>query len=599
MTITTLKTQPAPRFWPALLLIAFLASFITASLAPPFSAPDEFDHIKRAYMFGQGQLLLHSENGSPSGGNIDAGLAEYMDSFTALPGHNSQKISGAELIHAGEVAWKGKNVFVTPVGTSYYFPALYAPQAIGLMAGKTLGLSVNKSYRLARLLTLLTCLSLLILACRIFPPPPAVIAVLVLPMNVFLFAAPSLDGLTTSTAALALAAFMRIAIHRREARDWVVWVCLVSLCLVCTSRANAAPFLLLPFAVWWFTRDRRHLFASIMLAVFVVGWTVFTIKTTVYPPGPRHIDQMAKLASYIKHPEAFFKILYATLADSGVRGYYFSSFIGSLGWLDTSLPIWSYRIFGLLLLIAAVFSFARDAIIEQPLACSLLIVCAIGTVLMTYLAMLVQWTIGDSAIIQGVQGRYFMIPALAIMFALGGDFTPRSSIAYRISIGAAGAIALLAAYFVPQAVAMRYFMAQEPNTTAFQSSLTPTQALGRNAVVPVALDPSQAARPMELSGIDIMFGTYNRSNPGNAELRAWTRSGEITTVQFELSSLVDNAYHHFPLDGKRYVGAEIVSRGGEGVSVWTVRIGDKVQMACIALQDDAGNITATPGCPSL
>jgi len=599
MTITTLKAQPAPRFWPALLLIAFLASFITATLAPPFSAPDEFDHIKRAYMFGQGQLLLHSENGSPSGGNIDAGLAEYMDFFTALPGHNAQKISGTELIHAGEVAWKGKNLFVTPVGTSYYFPALYAPQAIGLMAGKTLGFSVNRSYRLARLLTLFTCLVLLILACRIFPPPPAVIAVLVLPMNVFLFASPSLDGITTSTAALALATFMRIAVQRREVRGWVVWVFMVSLGLVCTSRANAAPFLLLPFAGWWFTRDRRHLLAAIILAVVVVGWTVFTINSTVYPPGPRHIDQMARLASYVIHPGAFFKILYATLADAGVRGYYISSFIGSLGWLDTSLPVWSYRIFGLLFLIAAAFSFSRDAVAEQPLACSLLVLCAIATLLMTYLAMLVQWTIGDSAIIQGVQGRYFMIPALAIMFALGGDLTPRASVTYRIAISAAGAIALLAAYLVPQTVAMRYFMTQEPKSTSFHSSLAATQALSRDAAIPVALNPSQAAQPAGLSGIDIMFGTYNRSNPGDAELRAWTRNGETTTVQFALSSLADNTYHHFPLEGKPYVGAEIVSRGGEGVSVWTVRIGDNVQMACVATQDNSEHTTTTPGCPAL
>ncbi|QDE38497.1 DUF2142 domain-containing protein [Luteibacter pinisoli] len=598
MTITTLSARPAPRIWPAFLLVTFIVSLILGALMPPFSAPDEFDHIKRAYMFGQGQLLLHSQSGSPSGGYVDSGLVDFMDAFGALPGHNAQKISGAELDHAGAIAWTGTDRFVTPVGTSYYFPALYAPQAIGLSTGKALGLSVNKSYRLARLFALVTCLLLLAFACRIFPPPPAVMAVLVLPMNLFLFASPSLDGMTTATAAVALAAFMRLATERQASPSWVFWVFAVALLLVGACRANAAPFLLLPFVVWWFMRDRRSLAVAVALGVAVVGWTLFTMKYTVYPPGARHIDHTARLASYIIHPGRFFSILYATLADPGVRGYYISSFIGALGWLDTSLPVASYRIFGILFLIAFAFSFSRDAIVEHRLARGVLVLCAIATLLMTYLAMLVQWTIGDSPIIQGVQGRYFMIPALAIAFAFGGDYLPRASVPHRIGIAAAGLILLLAAYLTPQTVAMRYFAENDPVASRIQTTLVPTAVLTRDHALGVSLNPSQVAEPAALSSMDVMFGTYNRSNPGDAELRVWTRDGDTTIVPFQLASLTDNGYHRFPLGGKRYIGAEIVSRGGEGVSVWTVRIGDSVQLSCVGTLDDAGHVLTTLGCPA-
>ncbi|MGN6478597.1 DUF2142 domain-containing protein [Luteibacter sp.] len=598
MTIRTVAARPIPRFWPAFLFALFVVSLVISALIPPFSAPDEFDHIKRAYMFSQGQVLLHSVDGSASGGQVDAGLLDFMDAFGTLPGHNAQKISGDELDRAGSIRWAGTSRFATPIGTAYYFPAIYAPQALGLATGKAMGLTVSKSYRLARVLTLGTCLLLLGFACRILAPPPAVIAVLVLPMNLFLFASPSLDGMTTSMAMVALAAFMRIAVEMRRTPAWVFWTFAIALFLVGACRANAAPFLLLPFAAWWFMRDRRSLGVAIGLSLIVVGWTLFTMKATIYPPGPRHIDHTAKLVSYVLHPGNFFRILYATLADAGVRDYYFSSFIGALGWLDTSLPVASYRYFGILLLVAVAFSFSRDAIAEQRLARGVLVVSAIGTVLMTYLAMLVQWTIGDSPIIQGVQGRYFMIPALAFAFALGADRAPRDSAPQRIAIAATALILLMAVYLTPQALASRYFMANQPAAVAIHADLVPTPALTHDGATPVAIPASQASEPAELSSVAIMFGTYNRSNAGEAELRAWTRDGQVTTVVFPLSSLADNQYHHFALEGRRYVRMEIASRGGEGVSVWNTRLGEGTVVSCTVITDTAGHSTSTTGCPA-
>ncbi|WP_170207524.1 DUF2142 domain-containing protein [Luteibacter pinisoli] len=581
-----------------MLLALFVISAVIAALTPPFSAPDEFDHIQRAYMIGQGQLLLHSVHGSPSGGAVDTGMLEFMDVFGALPHHKDQKISATELARAGAIRWAGKDTFVAPAPTAYYFPALYAPEAVALSVSKGLGLSVSSSYQLARLAALVSCILLLSLACRIYPPPAAMLAILALPMNLFLVASPTLDGMATSVAALCLATFMRLSTERGAAPRWVFWTFAASLFLLATCRANAAPFLLLAFAVWWFLRDRRSMVVAVALSVLVVTWTLLTIRTTVYPPGPHSIDHGMRLASYLIHPFSFFEKLYATLANPDMRGFYFSSFIGTLGWLDTSLSASTYAIFGVLLLIAAAFSFSPDDNREQRTARVLLVICAIGMVLMTYLAMLVQWTAGDSPIIRGVQGRYFTIPALALAFAIGAGRTDRFSALNRVAIGAAAVILLIATFVTPQALAARYLTQDMPAGDALRPALVLTPQLSKGGSLAVMLSAEQAAQPAELSSIDVGFGRGGLIPSGNAELRAWTRDGQVTLRPFVLSSLADNQYYHFALEGKRYVGMEIVSSDGDGVGIWNVRLGDAVQMACVVATDTSGHTTTTTGCPA-
>jgi uncharacterized membrane protein len=575
-----------------------IVCYFVAAITPPFQAPDEFDHIKRAYMLGKGQMLLHSEAGSPSGGMVDSGLVEYMGRFSTLPAKAGRKVSDDELKNAGDIHWAGTDTFETPVGTSYYFPALYAPQAIGLMTGKALGASLSQSYRLARFLTLFTCFALIFLAWRIFPPPPVMLAVLALPMNIFLLASPSLDGMTTATAIVALAAFMRISTDRVTTPTWVLYTFAIALGLVVACRANAAPFLILPFAVWWMLRDRRSLVMAAVVAVAVMAWTLYTVKFTVYPPGPRHIDHLARLLSYVLHPGRFASILYSTLSNGPVLSYYGTSFIGVLGWLDTPFNMGTYYVMTALLVIALLFSLSPDTLSEQRLSRGLLVLCAIGMLLMTYLAMLVQWTIGDPDIIQGVQGRYFMIPVIALAFALCGEARPRAGLPNRVAMFAAAALLAFTTYAMAQTLVYRYYMAASQPTASFQPVLKATPSVQPNAAIPIVLSPAQTNEPAALDRIDIMFGTYARAHPGGAVLRMTTNSGETLAIPFELSSLVDNGYRRFDLDGKRYVRGQIVSDGGEGVSVWDSRIGDSLEMTCAITHTHDGQVVRTIGCPA-
>ncbi|WP_435004600.1 DUF2142 domain-containing protein [Xanthomonas arboricola] len=585
----------APQVWPLFLVAALLVSLLFSAITPPFQAPDEFDHVKRAYMLGQGQILLKSVDGSPSGGYLDSGLVAYMERFTPLKGVAARKISSDELLAAGDLQWTGKPQFQTAVGTAYYFPLMYAPQALGLGMGKALDLSVGKSYRLARLLELLTCGILLMLAFRLHRPSAAILVLLALPMNLFLFGTAVLDPMATSVALLSICAFMRVSVDRHEASNWTMAALSIGVLLLCACRANMLPMLLLPFLAWWMVRERRQLYIAIAIAVFVVAWTLFTVKTTVYPAGGRQLDHAGRLLHFVSHPGELFSILYATWTDMGRMSFYSVSFIGVLGWLDTPFSPGFYKFAAIALFAVIALSLNLDGWRGQALPRSALVVICAGSILMTFLALLVQWTDPASPTVDGVQGRYLLIPLMCLVMALTADHRPRNSIQFQASHMLAGLMLCVTAYSSAALLVQRYYtvpvqMVQD----AFE--LKPSPPLTVDQTVQLHFSPAQQDSPAPLDRIGIRFGTYMTRHKGQAELRVWTHDGTTTVVPFELASLVDNGYAEFVLEGKPYVGGEVVARDGTGVSIWESHGKDSIR-SCVLMHTQKHVALLAQGCP--
>ncbi len=86
------------------------------------------------------------------GGEIDPALGDFMIRFSALPHHPENRIDDQALQQAASVQWSSATKFEPAFATAYNLPVLYAPQAVGLTVGESIGLSVNQSYRLARCL---------------------------------------------------------------------------------------------------------------------------------------------------------------------------------------------------------------------------------------------------------------------------------------------------------------------------------------------------------------------------------------------------------------------------------------------------------------
>src|SRR5690606_10680286 len=119
-----------------------VVSFLNTALIPPFQSPDEFDHIKRAYLLTRGQIVLETVEGHSSGGFVDTGLLTYMSTYEQLPFKPQLQLSKEMVLDTKYVPWSGEKEFSAAPGTGYYFPLIYAPQAIGLAVGELSGLSV-------------------------------------------------------------------------------------------------------------------------------------------------------------------------------------------------------------------------------------------------------------------------------------------------------------------------------------------------------------------------------------------------------------------------------------------------------------------------
>lgn len=389
--------------------VLFVSAICTTAVTPPFQSPDEFAHVQRAYLLSKGMVLLES-----SGGMIDTGLVSYMNAYQRYPFHPHRKVSPEAATSADDIEWSGTKQFVYNPAAAY-FPIAYAPQAFGLAMGEALSLSVDTSYRLARLCALLASLALLFIAFRVFNPPLVVLALLIIPMSLFQISSASLDGVANSAAILGISAFARVAVDRRATRPWVLWTLFVTTLIVVTSREYLVPMLLLVFGAFFFTRQRKCISVGLFLTFAIAAW-VWLAMTTAANPSPSGLTVAEGIAYYATHPMALIDVFANTLANDIL--FYAASFVGILGWLDAPLRIVDYAVFCALILLLLVAALRFKGSSKTWGARTLLLVSSVVSLLVMFLWMLIAWTQHPASKIEGVQGRYFLIPIVMIAYAL-------------------------------------------------------------------------------------------------------------------------------------------------------------------------------------
>lgn len=406
-------------------LLAFIALTALSRLVPPMQSPDENSHLMRAAMLAKGQWSLQvAPEGTPRELN---GLGGWVDKNLALFGYESLAIatrqnskSPLELRqHHQALSWAGDQLFYPVPGTGYYFPLIYAPQALALRLGETLGLGIAISYQLARSLTLLSVCLITALAWRRFAPNAAVVAVATLPMAVFQAVSPTLDGLTTALALLAIGEFLRQLSSPAPADNgpaWALWACLF---LVVTSRIHLAPMLLMPLYLAWRQRSWHSWSGGLVLLAACAAWVVYAMVNITDARVVREHSTTEILRAYLTHPLSFLRLVVDTLVHESNLTFYAQSFIGILGWLDTPLVAPSYPLIGAALLAALLTSvpWRNEGASAATRLC--LVVVSASAVLLTFLALAATWTPYPAIAIEGVQGRYFLVPALLACYALG------------------------------------------------------------------------------------------------------------------------------------------------------------------------------------
>lgn len=396
----------------------FLFACATLSvIIPPFQSPDEHDHIKRAYLLSKGVITLDRLEGNSSGGYVDSGLLHFMGSYGLVKG----KLSAEQISSHGKIEWSGQRVYSTAPGTAYYFPAIYLSQALGLGFGELFKLTVDHSYRLARVFVLLTIGLLFYAAFRLYPPNPLVLALIVIPMTLFQFSSAGLDGVSTALAVFSISAFLKITTNSGASYTWVQYSFALAIAVLASSRIHALPLLILLAATFFYTKHRRSLFLFSAVSLFIFGWTLFALRTTVDLRVSIGESASNIVLYYLLNPAQFFSVLWQTLSDKDLQNLYWRSFFGILGWLDTPFQSWHYSLFGFILLLVALFTFSFEHIRSEWSQKLLLFTVSVISVLFIFFALLVTWSPHPANLILGVQGRYFLIPLIILAYSVAGS----------------------------------------------------------------------------------------------------------------------------------------------------------------------------------
>lgn len=437
-------------------IVCALCFFYIFSVKPPFSSPDEGNHISRSSALLHGEILLHQEGGQgSSGGTIDNSIDQYAVWFGELMRSKDPKEVNKRIQLMKELQFNDISYFHPMPNVAFYFPAIYVPQAASLFIGKVAGLSVYQTYMLMNAVTFALVLLMLWAANKIYAIPLPVYAVLVAPMAMFQMMSPTIDGLTIGLTVLSLSIFMALLNSKLE-ESKIAMTVFMSFCifLVASSRANLIPLTLMPLLLFWKKRDRIFLFAFASTFLLSALWTVYNIASVKDVSMTNHVgvSNLQVMVHYVTHPLETVRVVINTITSGIYIDSYRGGLFGSVAWQDAPVSQHAYNGFQYILLLALIF-FLRPSYIKNNKATALFTLSIfLLTVILIFLALLIQWSPFPTNEIIGVQGRYFIIPLIILAYSLYGEGEHKTWTKVAILV-----VSLLSVYSVHEALLQRYF----------------------------------------------------------------------------------------------------------------------------------------------
>jgi uncharacterized membrane protein len=409
-------------------IIGLTTAITLAVCMPPMMNPDEIAHFSRADQISRGHIIGQRFDARTAGGEIAVGIGAVNWALREVPMHPAVKVTKEMISEANAAHWTDGVTRGGFANSVVYPPVFYIPSAIGIEIGKGLNLRVTDTLYISRILSAVTSVAIGAIAVFVSgTAAPWVFTILTLPTVLSLSATSGQEGLLNATAALACACFVRL-VADQDGKLRIFYTGSFGLGLAIAARPPLLPLVLILLAipgVMW-----RH--RAIGLAIVIVGtagWMAASAPAYVHPRigmdstiNPDDFGTIKQLRYIIAHPLGFCFVLAKTLQVFGANFY--KALIGVLGWYDVFVPRWYILGASINIALAFIASISkRDGPRSPSAVTAIALTGCLFTVMTTqYLA----WTPVGLDIILGVQGRYFVAPALfAVM--LGPSLTlPRA-----------------------------------------------------------------------------------------------------------------------------------------------------------------------------
>lgn len=374
----------------------------------PLSPPDEPHHYHSAYQLSN-YLMLRLNS-------LDQGDARHFD-YTGLTSHANTEEGYLRILEdftTGDEL-EGEVTIPTPRNLRYFVE--YLPQAIGISAGRILGLGFVGVFYLGRLCNLLfysACVYWAIRMAKRFRPVLAMVTLL--PMSLHQAASYSYDGFINGIAFL-LIAYLINGIYGTGALSKTEYVRILLLgMLLAPAKVVYAAILLLALAIPGERfENRRQQVIKLLLLFAAAGAMVLLFQLPMLTKLSADSAESAlnwegqhnyDLNFIFEHPIKTARIFVDTLKAMG--SWYYETCIGRrLSGLTLVLPSSIVSAFTVLLVLA-IPERADSPFQTKRGERFLLGAIFIGVVLLIMLSMFLGWTSDTRTTIQGVQGRYFL-----------------------------------------------------------------------------------------------------------------------------------------------------------------------------------------------
>lgn len=433
-----------PGWLPALFALATAPVLAFLCIAvPPSEVADEAAHIIRADSVRNGQAAGFRQprldhQGDPATDVVvrtDPSLVVAAMVFPPGTPAPAKQVAAARLDALLRLRWADRLETVSVPNTGVYPPLLYLPAAAGLQGAKWAGKGPYSAILFARLVNAAAYVALAAAAIHLARRGRAALfAVLCLPMSLALAASVNHDGLILAGAALAGA-----LLTRPEPRPW--WGGVGVLSVAAMAKPYLLPMLLLlPATVpgGWRRKPGRVAASLAVVALPALAWgvamAVFVaapfVRGPAQPAGPLWdgppgtsfptTNPGEQLRILLAAPTRFLTVpAESALAKADVL---WREAVGVLGTLDLVLPPALYAAWGWALaasVLAGLVTRERRPGGATPAGLAAAAVLgALASAWCVYILQYLSWTRVGEALVDGVQGRYFLPIAILALPAL-------------------------------------------------------------------------------------------------------------------------------------------------------------------------------------
>ena len=404
-------------------------------LTPPFQAPDEDSHFKKAYVIAKGNLFPDIEDGK-EGFRLPEEMVAYIDEQNKKAGQLDEKFDYKEIYLKERLpaGYTSENFYnFSTVNTN---PIAHIVQATGINFGKIVAHlidvkdpSVLYFLYFARLFNLLFYIFIICISIKIAPILKSTFAVIgLMPMALFQAATVSYDTILIALAFLATAIIFKMSFGENPKKlsiSYTIILGVIAYIFIAIKIVYLPLFLLLLFLPKQELKDFKQYIKklAVMCGIIIFMYIVFKIpaflnSSKIYMAG--HDTLAAQQINFvIHHPFQYVEIFFSTIKET--RQYLVASTIGTFGLIDTNLYCVFLVVYLLILPLIGISDISLQGLKIKTLDRVIVIISVLASIFGCYLAMYIFWTssvkgygVGANSI-TGVQGRYF-IPMMPVAF---------------------------------------------------------------------------------------------------------------------------------------------------------------------------------------